>query len=67
MKRFPNICNLRVLTFPLECLTVSLAKSGLLRVGLHQLSLRRVGQGCQVWDILELFHYLINLSQKKGE
>ena len=50
-----------MLTFPLECLTVSLAKSGLLRVGLHQLALRRVGQGCQVWDELELFHYLFKI------
>ena len=33
--------------FPKSCLSVSLARSGLLRGGTHQLALERVERGCQ--------------------
>ena len=36
----------RVLRFPVRCLTVSLARSGLVRGGLHQLAVTRLAAGC---------------------
>ena len=47
---WPGHCLLltvRVLTFPVGCLTVWLAQSGLLRPGSHQLTVREVRPGCQ--------------------